>query len=291
MRVHDIMTREVISCRMDTDVGTAARSMFQGRFGTLPVVDTRGKVTRTHVMKIQRSRVMASSGTSALPVAPIAIALVAVMLSASVATQAAQRATAPRLRESSVPAQIPGALGGGEVVLELTVDSRGGVGRIERLRATPPYTDLVADSAAAWQFDPATSMIEGRPTTVAAPVLVVAVFRPASLYGGPAPGVPPETLGVTSPRLPNLVSAAMPAYPPTATGSAIVLVEIEMSGRADPRGYRIVGPVSGFDTAALDAVRAWRFDAPRAPEATDRVFVYAVLGFRAPLAPVTPPRE
>ena len=45
MRVHDIMTREVVSCRMDTDVGTAARTMFQGRFGTLPVVDTRGKVT------------------------------------------------------------------------------------------------------------------------------------------------------------------------------------------------------------------------------------------------------
>jgi hypothetical protein len=133
---------------------------------------------RTHVMGKRRSRVMASSGTSALPIAPIAVALVAVMLSGSVATQAAQPATAPRLRESSVPAQIPGALGGGEVVLELTVDSRGRVGRVERIRATPPYTDLVADSAAAWQFEPATSMIDGRLTTVAAPVLVVAVFRP-----------------------------------------------------------------------------------------------------------------
>jgi CBS domain-containing protein len=45
MRVNDIMTRDVVSCHTETDLGTAARSMFQGRFGTLPVVDGHGKVT------------------------------------------------------------------------------------------------------------------------------------------------------------------------------------------------------------------------------------------------------
>lgn len=45
MRVHEIMTREVVSCRADTDVATAARLMFQGHFGTLPVVDAHRKVT------------------------------------------------------------------------------------------------------------------------------------------------------------------------------------------------------------------------------------------------------
>jgi len=45
MRVHEIMTGAVVSCRADADVGAAARSMFEGRFGTLPVVDTHGKVT------------------------------------------------------------------------------------------------------------------------------------------------------------------------------------------------------------------------------------------------------
>ena len=45
MRVHDVMTRDVVSCHPDTDLGTAARSMFEGRFGTLPVVDPHGKVT------------------------------------------------------------------------------------------------------------------------------------------------------------------------------------------------------------------------------------------------------
>jgi CBS domain-containing protein len=45
MHVNDIMTREVVFCRADMDIGRAARSMFEGRFGTLPVVDTHGKVT------------------------------------------------------------------------------------------------------------------------------------------------------------------------------------------------------------------------------------------------------
>lgn len=44
MRVHEIMTREVVSCQADANIGTAARLMLEGRFGTLPVVDIHGKV-------------------------------------------------------------------------------------------------------------------------------------------------------------------------------------------------------------------------------------------------------
>lgn len=218
----------------------------------------------------------------------IAVAIAAVLLSASPDAIAGQLPTAPRLREGSLPAQIPNALGGGEVVLELTVDPGGGVTRVDRLRATPPYTDLVADAAAAWKFEPATVMIEGRLSTVAASVLVVAVFRPPSLYAGPAPGVPPQELAAPSLRLPRPASVVMPAYPPMARGDGIVLVEIEMSGRAERRGNRVVGRGSGFDAAALDAVRAWRFDAPRNPEGGDRLFVYGVLGFRTPVGTLTP---
>jgi TonB family protein len=83
----------------------------------------------------------------------------------------------------------------------------------------------------------------------------------------------------------------MPAYPPHATGSGMVLVEIEMNARGEPRGYRVLTPVSGFDDAALDAVRAWRFQAPRVVETPEPLFAYAVLGFRAPLAPAAPTRR
>lgn len=221
----------------------------------------------------------------------ISAALVAVILSAAPGTATEPRSTSPRLREGRLLAQSPPALGGGEVVLELTVDSRGGVTRVERIRVTPPYADLLVNSAAQWRFEPATVAIEGRATSVAASVLVVAVFRPASLYAGPAPAVPPQLLGAPSPRVPRVESIVMPAYPPTATGDGIVLVEIEMSGHAEPRNYRIVGPASGFDTAALDAVRSWRFGAPQAPEVPDRLFAYAVVGFRTPLAPGTRRRQ
>src|SRR5579872_3332866 len=45
MRVGDIMTREIVSCQKDTDIGAAARLMRAGRFGTLPVVDAHGTLT------------------------------------------------------------------------------------------------------------------------------------------------------------------------------------------------------------------------------------------------------
>jgi hypothetical protein len=211
------------------------------------------------------------------------------VLAATIGTADMQNATAPRLREGGLPARIPEAFGGGEVVLELAVDSSGAVTRVEHLRLTPPYADVLAHSAAAWRFEPATELIDGRTAAVPARVLVVALFRPASFYAGPAPGIPLQVRGLPSPQLPHPDSLVMPAYPPTATGSGIVLVEIEMTARTGPRGYRVVSPASGFDGAALDAVRAWRFSTPRAVNAPEQVFVYAVLGFRAPLAPATPP--
>jgi CBS domain-containing protein len=44
MTIRDIMTRNVVSCPKDLDIGAAARLMLQGRFGTLPVVDAYGKL-------------------------------------------------------------------------------------------------------------------------------------------------------------------------------------------------------------------------------------------------------
>ena len=219
----------------------------------------------------------------------IRLAAVAVVLAAAVGAADAQNATSPRLREGGLPARIPGAFGSGEVVLELAVDSSGAVTRVEPLRVTPPYADVLAHSAAAWRFEPATDLMDGRTAAVPAPVRVVALFRPAPFYAGPAPGVPEQVRGLPSPQLPHPDSLVMPAYPPTVTGNGIVLIEIEMTARAELRGYRILSPASGFDDAALNAVRAWRFSAPRAVDVPDRLFVYVVLGFRAPLAPPTPP--
>jgi len=44
MKVRDIMTGEVVSCQKETDIGTAAKLMLKGRFGTLPVIDAHGRL-------------------------------------------------------------------------------------------------------------------------------------------------------------------------------------------------------------------------------------------------------
>jgi TonB family protein len=221
----------------------------------------------------------------------ISVAIAAAIVSATSGAATEQRATSPRLREAHLPAKMPPlALGGGEVVLELTVDASGRVAAAGVVRTTPPYTELLLKSIASWRFAPAMTVIDGHLTAVDAPVLVVAVFRPPTLYAGPAPGEPPKTLRAPSVRLPRVRTVTMPAYPPKAVGDGFVLIEIEMDAHGQPQKHRVVSPPSGFDRAALDAVRAWQFDPPQRPEGPEPVFVYALVGFRAPVVvPTRPP--
>ena len=217
----------------------------------------------------------------------VAIAALIVAAPAAVGVASGQVPTAPRLCDGRVAADIPRAFGGGEVVLELTIDSEGSVAEVKRVRMTPPYLDFVVKSVTPWRFTPATAVLDGRVTTVAAPVLVVAVFRPPLVYAGPAPGPRTQVLGSLSRRVPSVESVALPAYPPMAIGDGVVVVEIEMR-RGEPLNFRIVGPASGFDAAALDAVRSWRFGPPQDSDVPDTIFAYAMLGFRGLL---TPPAE
>lgn len=232
---------------------------------------------------------MVSMSTATRPrFVPIVALVVAMAAAAGVAR--AQDLTAPRLSDGRVGADIPRAFGGGEVVLELTIDSEGSVTDVKRITITPPYLDFAVKSVAEWQFTPATAVTDGRVTTVAAPVLVVAVFRPPLVYAGPAPGPRPQVLGSLSRRVPSIDSIALPAYPPMAIGDGVVVVEIEIRS-GEPLNYRVVGPVSGFDEAALDAVRSWRFGPPQDSDVPETTFAYAVLGFRAPLTlPAVRPR-
>lgn len=191
--------------------------------------------------------------------------------------------TAPRFRRGSAPVQSAQAIGGGEVVVELTIDAHGAVSAVRQVRDTPPFGAALASAVRTWQFEPATVRLKERAVPSAAQVLVAAVFRPPTTYAGPTAGPPPQALAPSAPRLPVPESLAMPAYPPNAVGEGVVLIEIEMTAAAVPRGYRVLGPQSGFDDAALDAVRAWRFSAARSPGTAEPVYVYAVLGFRPPV--------
>lgn len=143
--------------------------------------------------------------------------LAGIALSAAIHV-AAQDATAPRLRDGGLPSGIPRALGGGEVVLELTINPQGAVQRLDRLLTTPPYTELLARAVAGWRFDRAITMVGEKRTAGTGHVLVAAVFRPPLLYAGPSAGTSPVSMGVPSAYVPSPAALVLPAYPPTAVG-------------------------------------------------------------------------
>ena len=218
-------------------------------------------------------------------------ALGGVVLAVALGATAPADPSSPRLRDGRLPARMPPALGGGEVLLELTITPEGTVQRLDRLRTTPPYTDLLAEAVVGWRFEPATTIVEGKKKAATGHVLVVALFRPPTLYAGTSAGGRPESVGIPSPYLPSAAALGLPAYPPMALGDGLVLIEMEMAPNGELRGTKVVGASSGFDEAALDAVKRWRFTPARAPGVPGTVFVYAVLGFRAPLGPASaPPR-
>jgi hypothetical protein len=200
------------------------------------------------------------------------VGLAAILSEALVLAQAGSQALAdvkltapPRLRAASVPAPPITPVGGGEVVLELTVSTSGAVSNVKRLRTTPPYTEFLAGAVATWQFTPATAAFVKQEVSVDALALVVGVFRPPSVYGGPSAGSPPQVLGAAARSLPQVGALVMPNYSPTFVGDGIVIIEIELTARAEPREYRVISAPSGFNSAALTAVRAWRFTPPISP--------------------------
>ena len=191
--------------------------------------------------------------------------------------------TAPRVREVNAPPIPVLALGGGEVMLELTVDETGAVIEVAKLRATPPFTDAMAAAVMTWRFDPAIWLEGKQRKPVTGRVLVIGLFRPPTLYSGPAPGGQVQMMGEPSADLPRLVAPMPVAYPPMAVGSRVVVLELAVGPQAEARGVRVVTSPSGFDAAALHSVHGWQFAPPRDPSTADPLYVYVVLGFRSPI--------
>lgn len=197
---------------------------------------------------------------------------------------AAEDMKAPRLKGGgAVPRAAQLAVGGGEVAVELHVGNDGAVTKVEPLTSTPPFTDAVVAAVRGWRFDPAQDTLDKKLVAVPGRVLVLAAFRPPTVYASPAPGGPTQVLGRPSAALPQPGPLTMPAYPPKVFGDGTVLVEIETSATGAPSEYRVLGSKSGFDAAALEAVRSWRFGAPSLPRVPDVVYVYAIVSFREPV--------
>ncbi len=216
--------------------------------------------------------------------AVIAACIIGVVLSAQAPF------TPARYRSGTVPPLPVMAVAGGQVFLELGVGPDGRVARVTPLRATPPFTELVVDAVRDWRFAPAEEhQTEAGPTSeqslrkpVASTVLVAAVFRPPAL-NAPTLGEPPKDLASASSGTSFPLGTTMPAIPPSAHGSGVVLVE----ARVDPRGSvtraTVIRSAPPFDEVARAAAERWTFRPARVHGTPVPTLVYIMFGFPVPV--------
>ena len=197
-------------------------------------------------------------------------------------------------RDGALP-QIPfQALGGGEVFLELTVTSTGGVSAVRILRATPPFTETLSQAVRGWRFVPAEEEMEPEAARPGAPalqravdsrILVAGLFRPPTL-NTPTLGEPPADVALASDETPFPLTTVMPAYPPLARDSGTVLVEAHVDLRGDVVEAVAIRSAPPFDAPAIDAARRWKFRPARLHGRSIDTLTYIVFAFRQPVTVV-----
>jgi TonB family protein len=213
--------------------------------------------------------------------------LAGVVLAMAVQTAPLQDEPA-RVTAVSLPEPPPlMTVGAGEVVLEAIVGAEGNVRQIDKLRATAPFTDLVASAVGGWLFVPASIVKDGRAEQVESRVLVVAFYRPPAMYMGGTLGEPVRDVGRPSGEAPAIGSLQAPPYPPNSKGDGTVLLEVELSGTGGIRDVKVLRSGGGFDEPAIAAVRQWRFMGPKIA-GPSRHFAYVILGFREPVVGSSP---
>jgi TonB family protein len=183
--------------------------------------------------------------------------------------------------------QPPVSAGGGEVLLELDVAASGEVRKVDSLRTTPPFADLLRQAAAGWRFSPARAAVEdpASPVAVDSKVLVAGFFRPPTLYNAPARGELPRNVATPSEEVPFPTTMVGPLHPPTASlhMSQTVVVEVEVGANGDVISSKVIRPAEGLSAAAQDAANKWKFRPARRNAIPVRSFAYIVFGFREPV--------
>ena len=206
----------------------------------------------------------------------------------AVAVAAQEGFTPARLRTYSVPTVPTTALGGGQVILEITVDPAGRVAGIVPLRTTPPFTELTMAAVREWQFAPATiarrTRASGPAAASAVPskVLVAAVFHAPAL-NAPTLGQPPRDVATASSDVAFPLTIASPPLTPLAAGSGIVLLEARVDGSGRVAATVVKHAAPPFDNAAQTALRQWTFRPAQVGGSAGTTFVYVMFGFPVPV--------
>ena len=180
-------------------------------------------------------------------------------------------------------------VGGGEVLLEVSVDRTGAVSGIKPLRETTTFTERMIQAVKSWHFTPSEAEIPparrkpGGPTTepVETKVLVAGVFRRPSVIGVTL-GEPIRDVDTASPEIPFPTSLVTPTYPAGTMSPGVVLVEVRVNSRGDVSEAKIRIPAQGFDSAALNTARQWQFRPSKPAGSNAPSVAYIVFGFPVP---------
>ena len=185
-----------------------------------------------------------------------------------------------RLDTWEPPMSSPNVVAWGQEWLSVSVDAAGVVTQMTPLREALAFSDDLRGAIREWSFVPARA--DGEP--VSSVVLVTAVFVPAELGTLPDLNRPPMPAASQSP-VP--IASPLPAYPPRAKGSGIVLVEVTVDENGAVGLPTLVSSATGFDTAALDTARRWQFYPATRRQRRVSSVVYLLFSFLEPV--VEPP--
>jgi TonB family protein len=180
-------------------------------------------------------------------------------------------------------------VGGGEVLLEVSVNRTGAVTAIRSLRETATFTERMTQAVKTWTFTPSEAEIPaarrkpGGPKTepVDTKVLVAGVFRRPSVIGITL-GEPIRDVATASADIPYPTSVVTPTYPPGTMSPGVVLVEVRVDATGGVADAKIRIPSPGFDSASLSTARQWKFRPARPGGATAPAVAYIVFGFPVP---------
>lgn len=211
--------------------------------------------------------------------------MTSVILLASAAPALAQADVEPaRFMNGALPRMPPLAASGGDVMLSVAVSSAGAVSHVDVLRSTPPFTDAVVEAVLSWRFSPA---LDPARKPMDTRVLVDVVIGAPSL-NAPTVGTPPKDVSTVDTRVPFPSQTSAAAYPVNARSEGSVLVET----RVDPAGHVVgvtaVRSAPPFDTAAMDAARAWTFRPAQGAAAPPSTLAYLLFVFRQPVLGAAP---
>ena len=181
-------------------------------------------------------------------------------------------------------------VGGGEVLLEVSVDRTGAVSGIKPLRETATFTERMIQAVKTWTFTPSEAEIPaarrkpGGPTTetVDTKVLVAGVFRRPLGHRSHAGRTDTGRRHRLRPRSPFPRRLVTPPYPPGTMSPGVVLVEVRVDASGGVTDAKIRVPSPGFDSAALSTARQWKFRPAKSGGANAPAVAYIVFGFPVP---------